>query len=224
MGSDMIEWASTQTMMNLFEEMGYSPAYKYTKEIDFKDPDKLFLRSIGTQGLTGGTGPQWLVLDREFSDKTVFLEFFENRGWQPKRRMFCPYGPRAGMNEVDSKGNPISTVWQITEDSPLPYPVNPVTWSSTVPSLDEIANAELLAEVGMEKNPRVYIWDGFVAFYPDGYSNMVLLEFYDDPVIGDNKSMHGKVHYGEKAFEKWKEMRTYLPEVGNPDSINRWTI
>lgn len=224
MGSDMIEWASTQTMMNLFEEMGYSPAYKYTKEIDFKDPDKLFLRSIGTQGLTGGTGPQWLVLDREFSDRTVFLEFFENRGWQPKRRMFSPYGPRAGMNEVDSKGNPISTVWQITEDSPLPYPVNPVTWSSTVPSLDEIANAELLAEVGMEKNPRVYIWDGFVAFYPDGYSNMVLLEFYDDPVIGDNKSMHGKVHYGEKAFEKWKEMRTYLPEVGNPDSINRWTI
>lgn len=211
-------------MMNLFEEMGYSPAYKYTKEIDFKDPDKLFLRSIGTQGLTGGTGPQWLVLDREFSDRTVFLEFFENRGWQPKRRMFSPYGPRAGMNEVDSKGNPISTVWQITEDSPLPYPVNPVTWSSTVPSLDEIANAELLAEVGMEKNPRVYIWDGFVAFYPDGYSNMVLLEFYDDPVIGDNKSMHGKVHYGEKAFEKWKEMRTYLPEVGNPDSINRWTI
>ena len=81
----MIEWASTQTMMNLFEEMGYSPAYKYTNEIDFKDPDKLFLRSIETPA-------QWLVLDREFSDKTVFLEFFENRGWQPKRRMFSPYG------------------------------------------------------------------------------------------------------------------------------------
>ena len=205
----MIEWASTQTMMNLFEEMGYSPAYKYTNEIDFKDPDKLFLRSIETPA-------QWLVLDREFSDKTVFLEFFENRGWQPKRRMFSPYGPRAGMNEVDSKGNPISTVWQITEDL-----VAPTIHSKP---LDEIANAELLAEVGRENNPRVYIWDGFVAFYPDGYSNMILLEFYDDPVIGDSKTMHGKVHYGEKAFEKWKEMRTYIPEVGNPDSINRWTI
>ena len=205
----MIEWASTQTMMNLFEEMGYSPAYKYTNEIDFKDPDKLFLRSIETPA-------QWLVLDREFSDKTVFLEFFENRGWQPKRRMFSPYGPRAGMNEVDSKGNPISTVWQITEDL-----VAPTIHSKP---LDEIANAELLAEVGSENNPRVYIWDGFVAFYPDGYSNMILLEFYDDPVIGDSKTMHGKVHYGEKAFEKWKEMRTYIPEVGNPDSINRWTI
>ena len=205
----MIEWASTQTMMNLFEEMGYSPAYKYTNEIDFKDPDKLFLRSIETPA-------QWLVLDREFSDKTVFLEFFENRGWQPKRRMFSPYGPRAGMNEVDSKGNPISTVWQITEDL-----VAPTIHSKP---LDEIANAELLAEVGSENNPRVYIWDGFVAFFPDGYSNMILLEFYDDPVIGDSKTMHGKVHYGEKAFEKWKEMRTYIPEVGNPDSINRWTI
>ena len=209
MGSDMIEWASTQTMMNLFEEMGYSPAYRYTNEIDFKDPDKLFLRSIETPA-------QWLVLDREFSDKTVFLEFFENRGWQPKRRMFSPFGPRAGMNEADSAGNPISTVWQITEDLLAP----------TIHSkpLDEIANAELLAEVGSENNPRVYIWDGFVAFFPDGYSNMILLEFYNDPVIGDNKSMHGKVHYGEKAFQKWKEMRTYLPEVGNPDSINRWTI
>ena len=204
-------------MMNLFEEMGYSPAYKYTNEVDFKDPDLLFLRSIETPA-------QWLVLNREFSDRTVFLEFFENRGWQPKRRMFSPYGPRAGMNEADSAGNPISTVWQIPEDSPLPYPANPVEWSSTLKSLNEIANAELLAEVGREKNPRVYIWDGFVAFYPDGYSNMILLEFYDDPVIGDNKSMHGKVHYGEKAFQKWKEMRTYLPEVGNPDSINRWTI
>lgn len=205
----MIEWASTQTMMNLFEEMGYSPAYRYTNEIDFKDPDKLFLRSIETPA-------QWLVLDREFSDKTVFLEFFENRGWQPKRRMFSPFGPRAGMNEADSAGNPISTVWQITEDL-----VAPTIHSKP---LDEIANAELLAEVGSENNPRVYIWDGFVAFFPDGYSNMILLEFYNDPVIGDNKSMHGKVHYGEKAFQKWKEMRTYLPEVGNPDSINRWTI
>lgn len=209
MGSDMIEWASTQTMMNLFEEMGYSPAYRYTNEVDFKDPDKLFLRSIETPA-------QWLVLDREFSDRTVFLEFFENRGWQPKRRMFSPYGPRPGMNEVDSRGNPISTVWQITDDL-----VAPTIHSKP---LNEIANAELLAEVGRENNPRVYIWDGFVAFFPDGYSNMVLLEFYDDPVIGDSKTMHGKVHYGEKAFEKWKEMRTYLPEIGNPDSINRWTI
>lgn len=209
MGSDMIEWASTQTMMNLFEEMGYSPAYSYTNEVDFKGPDKLFLRSIETPA-------QWLVLDREFSDRTVFLEFFENRGWQPKRRMFSPYGPRAGLSEVDSKGNPISTVWQITEDLLAP----------TIHSkpLDEIANAELLAEVGRENNPRVYIWGGFLAFFPDGYSNMILLEFYDDAVIGDNKSMHGKVHYGEKAFQKWKEMRTYIPEVGNPDSINRWTI
>jgi hypothetical protein len=219
----MIEWASTQTMMNLFEEMGYSPAYRYTNEIDFKDPDKLFLRSIGTQGLTGGTGPQWLVLDREFSDRTVFLEFFENRGWQPKRRMFSPFGPRAGMNEADSAGNPISTVWQITEDLVAPT-IHVWDSSDKGQPLDEIANAELFAEVGRDKNPRVYIWDGFVAFFPDGYSNMVLLEFYDDPVIGDNKSMHGKVHYGEKAFQKWKEMRTYLPEIGNPDSINRWKI
>jgi len=202
----MIEWDSTQTMMNLFEDMGYSPAYKYTNEIDFKDPDLLFLRSIETPA-------QWLVLNREFSDKEVFLKFFENRGWQPKRRMFSPFGPRAGTNEADSAGNPISTVWQISNSS-----------NSLQSSLNEIANAELLAEVGREKNTRVYIWDGFVAFYPDGYSNMILLEFYDDPVIGDSKTMHGKVHYGEKAFEKWKEMRTYLPEVGNPDSINRWTI
>lgn len=209
MGSDMIEWASTQTMMNMFEEMGYSPGYRYTNEVDFKDPDKLFLRSIETPA-------QWLVLDREFSDKTVFWEFFENLGWQPKRRMFSPFGPRAGMNEVDSEGNPISTVWFIDQDL-----VAPTIHSKP---LNEIANAELLAEVGRENNPRVYIWDGFVAFYPEGYSNMILLEFYDDPVIGDNKSMHGKVHYGEKAFEKWKEMRTYIPEVGNPDSINRWTI
>ena len=206
----MIEWASTQNMMNLFEEMGYSPAYSYTNEVDFKDPDKLFLRSIETPA-------QWLVLNREFSDRTVFLEFFENRGWQPQRRMFSPFGPRAGMNEIDSAGNPISTVWQITGDTE--------GWPDKYSKpLNEIANAELLAEVGRENNPRVYIWEGFVAFFPDGYSNMVLLEFYDDPVIGDNKSMHGKVHYGEKAFEKWKEMRTYLPEIGNPDSINRWTI
>jgi len=201
LGSDMIEWNSTQTMMNLFEEMGYSPAYKYANEVDFKDPDLLFLRSIETPA-------QWLVLDREFSDRTVFLEFFDNRGWQPKRGMFSPFGPRAGTNEADSAGNPISTVWQITEDL-----VAPTIHSKP---LNEIANAELLAEVGREKNPRIYIWEGFVAFFPDGYSNMVLLEFFGDG--------HGKVHYGEKAFEKWKEMRTYLPEVGNPDSINRWTI
>ncbi len=214
--SDMIEWDSTQTMMNLFEEMGYSPAYKYTNEVDFKDPDLLFLRSIETPA-------QWLVLNREFSDRTVFLEFFENRGWQPKRRMFSPFGPRAGRNEADSAGNPISTVWQITTDR-VASSLALGTRSSTLKPLDEIANAELLAELGKEKNPRIYIWDGFVAFYPDGYSNMILLEFYDDPVIGDNKSMHGKVHYGEKAFKRWKEMRTYFPEVGNPDSINRWTI
>lgn len=202
--SNLIDMESTQEMMDLLGELGYSPGYYYTNEVDFKKPQE-FLRSIDTPA-------QWLVLHREWTDKEVFLEYFENRGWQPKRKMFSPYGPRLGSNEADSLGNPISTVWQIREPS------------SRKAGLGDIVNVELLADLGKGINNKIYIQGGYMAFFPDGYSNMVLLEFYDEPVIGDNKSMHGKVHYGEKAFKRWKEMRTYFPEVGNPDSINRWQI
>ncbi len=206
--NDMTKWDSTQTMLKLFGDLGYDMSYQFTNEVDFDDDQKMFLRSLETP-------PQWLVMDREFTDKSVFLDYFENLGWQPERKGFSPKGPRPGGGEVDSNGNPISTIWQVQ---------HLIAPTISKKPLDDIANSELFASFGRDRNMRIYISGGFIAFYPDGYSNMVLLEFYDRPVEGTTKIMHGEVHYGEKAFEKFKEMRTFVPARGHPDSINRWII
>jgi hypothetical protein len=136
-----------------------------------------------------------LVLDKSESQKERFLELFENRGWQPQLRKRSPHGPRAGPSaQVDSLDNPISTIWEIRINGALDI---------------DIFEAELLAELGTGGNEWIYVWSGYLACYPEGYSNMILMEWFDE--YSDSKredDIAGEIYYGENAYQRLKELRT----------------
>jgi hypothetical protein len=136
-----------------------------------------------------------LVLDKSESQKERFLELFENRGWQPELKKQSPHGPRAGPSaQVDSLDNPISTIWEIRINGALDI---------------DIFEAELLAELGTGGNEWIYVWSGYLACYPEGYSNMILMEWFDE--YSDSKredDIAGEIYYGENAYQRLKELRT----------------
>jgi hypothetical protein len=161
--------------------------------------------------------PIYLILDKTNSRKQRFLELFVNRGWQPKLRKMSPHGPRSGPSaQVDSLDNPISTIWEIRD------PDNLSEWGM----IDNSLEAELLGEVGSGGNERIYVWSGYLASYPEGYSNMILMEWFDDYSDSEKKDdIAGEIYYGEKAYRRLKEIRSrFYEELPFYPSINRRKI
>ena len=169
--------------------------------------------------------PTYLVLDKTKSQKKRFLELFANRGWQPQLKKLSPHGPRSGPSaQVDSVNNPISTIWEIRD------PDNLNEWGMK----DNSIEAELLGEMGSGGNEWIYVWSGYLASYPEGYSNMILMEWFDSYSDDDRagyqleQGISGEIYYGENAYQRLKELRT-RPREGidwNPfyPSINRRVI
>jgi hypothetical protein len=83
-----------------------------------------------------------------------------------------------------------------------------------------------MAELGKGGNDEIYIWSGYMAFYPSGYSNMILIQWYEDTEIlhGVGEEITGRVYFGEAAFEKLKELRSRPFETPFYQSINRLDI
>ena len=210
----MSKWESKSItqMIEFLELLGYSP--QKSDEWQEKGPDskKENIRAGFSKYIFE---PQYLVLDKTNTQKAKFLEIFENRGWQPQLKKQSVYGPRAGsVNQVDASGVPVSTIWEIKD------------FDTT---MDIIGEAELLAEVGKGGNDWIYIWSGYMAFWPDGWSNMALIEWFkegQDPIKGETGEDDGQILYGEDAFRRLQELRT-LPEEEELlfyASINRWVI
>ena len=204
-------------LLYLLQFLGYeaklSP-YKSNKSLNNPDAVQDFLCP------TIGGEPIYLILDKTNSQKQRFLELFENRGWQPELRKISPHGPRSGPSaQVDSANNPISTIWEIRD------PDNLSEWKME----DNSIEAELLGEMGSGGNKWIYVWSGYLASYPEGYSNMVLMEWFDAYSDSEREDdIAGEIYYGEKAYQKLKELRT-LPREGLDwlpfyPSINRRVI
>ena len=70
---------------------------------------------------------------------------------------------------------------------------------------------------------RVYFDSGWIAWFPEGYSTMTLVEFYDEPKPAPNFQIGGRVYHGEKAFARLNVLDDNRI-VKIPDSINRWVI
>lgn len=212
-------------LLDVLKFLGYeaklSP-FKSNKSLTDENKVKNFLSP--PHSATGGE-PIYLVLDKTNSKKQRFLELFVNRGWQPQLRKISPHGPRAGPSaQVDSLNNPISTIWEIRD------PDNLSEWGL----VDNSIEAELLGELGSGGNEWIYVWSGYLACYPEGYSNMVLMEWFDsysdEEVVQTQKELGitGEIFYGENAYRRLKELRT-LPREGLDwlpfyPSINRRVI
>ena len=69
----------------------------------------------------------------------------------------------------------------------------------------------------------VYFDSGWIAWFPEGYSTMTLVEFYDEPKPAPNFQIGGRVYHGEKAFARLNVLDD-IDIVKIPDSINRWKI
>lgn len=193
-----------------FEELLYLLRFLgYDVTLNNRKADLLGLNQRNTdqmQNFTAGNltingEPVYLVLDKTNSQKKRFLELFVNRGWQPQLKKLSPHGPRSGPSaQVDSVNNPISTIWEIRD------PDNLNEWMMK----DNSVEAELLGEMGSGGNEWIYIWSGYLAVYPEGYSNMILMEWFDAYAddADQRDGVSGKIYYGEKAYQKLKELRT----------------
>lgn len=185
--------------------------------IDFDPKEKRGFMSLEKQGNKRGS----------MDTRQHFLNLFENRGWQPSLGAISPHGPRAGsVGQIDSIGSPVSTIWELR-----PEVAQSKKLSKELKKIYEAGNtifneAEIMAELGKGGNDEIYIWSGYMAFYPSGYSNMILIEWYEDTQLleGGSEEITGRVHFGEAAFEKLKELRSRPFETPFYQSINRWDI
>jgi|SaaInlV_125m_DNA_1040241.scaffolds.fasta_scaffold00150_20 hypothetical protein len=200
------------------ENMGYTwkfaqkePWAKSHEEIILLTPSIQDYRKVIDNRLHG-----YMILNKDATDKDAFVSIFENNGWQPTEKEISHHGPRAGnVDEVDSVGYHIATIWEIKKDNG--------ELSTGMRKITESMEAEIMGDLGKGNNMRIYIWSGYMAFYPDGYSNMTLIEWFNDNDLQSLKP-HGEVYFGENAFTKLKELRTRLPTVGFYPSINRVSI
>ncbi len=209
------EIPSYQDMMRLLEVLGYelTPANPNEPVPNLEHRDELEVFKWNDN---------FVYLDQSNTDKHNFYKIFANRGWQPELGKMSPHGPRSGPSaQVDSLNNPVSTIWEFKSE---------IMRMSLFPSTG--VDAELLAEGGKGDNKWIYIWGGYIAFYPEGYSNMMLIEWFDsydndsnsiDPSRG-GMVWDGEIHYGEKAFQRFKELRTRPYETIFYPSINRRRI
>jgi hypothetical protein len=83
--------------------------------------------------------------------------------------------------------------------------------------------ADFYAALGRGGNNRIYFDKGWISWFPEGYSTMTLVEFYDEPKTKGEFKINGKVYHGEKAFARLQVLEVDN-ELGSPDSINRWEI
>jgi len=96
----------------------------------------------------------------------------------------------------------------------------PWEWRS---GLKDYTVANFYADLGRGANDRVYFDSGWIAWFPEGYSTMTLVEFYDEPKPAPNFQIGGSVYHGEKAFARLNVLDD-IDIVKIPDSINRWVI
>ena len=83
--------------------------------------------------------------------------------------------------------------------------------------------ADFYASLGRGNNNRIYFDKGWIAWFPEGYSTMTLVEFYEEPKNAGQFEIRGRVFHGEKAFARLKKLEVDI-EITRPDSINRWKI
>ena len=87
--------------------------------------------------------------------------------------------------------------------------------------------ADFYAALGRGGNNRIYFDEGWIAWFPEGYSTMTLVEFYNESKTNFGESgeidINGKVYHGEKAFARLQVLEVDKNRR-NPDSINRWEI
>ena len=99
----------------------------------------------------------------------------------------------------------------------------PWEWKS---GLKDYTVANFYADLGLRSNGFknwVYFDSGWIAWFPEGYSTMTLVEFYDEPKPTPNFQIEGRVYHGEKAFARLNVLDD-IDIVKIPDSINRWVI
>ncbi len=82
--------------------------------------------------------------------------------------------------------------------------------------------ADFYAALGRGDNNRIYFDKGWIAWFPEGYSTMTLVEFYEEPKDAGQFKVNGAIYHGEKAFARLQVLE--VDELGSPDSINRWEI
>lgn len=82
--------------------------------------------------------------------------------------------------------------------------------------------ANFYADLGRGANNRIYFHSGWIAWFPEGYSTMTLVEFYDEPKPAPNFQIDGRIYHGEKAFARLNVLNIDIAKI--PDSINRWNI
>ena len=83
--------------------------------------------------------------------------------------------------------------------------------------------ADFYAALGKGGNNRIYFDKGWISWFPEGYSTMTLVEFYDEPKTQGEFKINGRVYHGEKAFARLQVLEVDKNRR-NPDSINRWEI
>lgn len=76
-------------------------------------------------------------------------------------------------------------------------------------------------------NGKFHIGSGYLAVYPDGFSNMILLEWFEGDASGIKgpkwvEGIGGELLYGENAYQRLLELRT--SEWSFYPSINRTVI
>lgn len=96
----------------------------------------------------------------------------------------------------------------------------PWEWRS---GLKDYKVANFYADLGRGGNNGIYFDKGWIAWFPEGYSTMTLVEFYDEPKPTPNFQIEGRVYHGEKAFARLNVLDD-IDIVKIPDSINRWVI
>lgn len=86
--------------------------------------------------------------------------------------------------------------------------------------------ADFYASLGRGNNQQIYFDKGWIAWFPEGYSTMTLVEFFDEPKPDGQFNIEGRVFHGERAFARLKVLEAHgkVSFTASPDSINRWEI
>lgn len=86
--------------------------------------------------------------------------------------------------------------------------------------------ADFYAALGRRNNNKIYFDKGWIAWFPEGYSTMTLVEFYHEPKPAGQFNIEGRVFHGEKAFARLTVLEAHgkVSFTASPDSINRWEI
>ena len=84
--------------------------------------------------------------------------------------------------------------------------------------------ADFYASLGRGNNDRIYFDKGWIAWFPEGYSTMTLVEFYGESTPANDFDVDGRIYFGESAFARMQALEVDGLSITGPDSINRWKI